>query len=232
MAVVAALLLSNILAVSARASSTSPGETTRTMTLSATGSVNSKPDMVTITTGIQTEAVRARDALDDNNDIMAAMLKSLKLAGLASRDIATTRFSVQPRYQRFKNGQVAKVSGYRVINSVRITVREINDLGDILDRLVTIGSNSINSIQFGLSSPEKALDDARRAAMRDVLDKAALYARAANVRLGSIISISEQANSFPPPAMAYRARAMDAVPIAPGQHKTSVTVLVTWELED
>ena len=174
----------------------------RRLTLSAMGSVNTKPDMATINTGIETEAVSAGDALEDNSDIMARMLKSLKAAGLANRDIATTQFSVQPRYQRFKNGRPAKVIGYRVTNSVRITVRELDDLGSILDRLVTIGSNRMNGIQFGLSEPGNTLDEARKDAMRKVLDKASLYANAANVTLGSILSISEQASRRSPRPMA------------------------------
>ena len=49
-----------------------------------------------------------------------------------------------------------------VTNSVRVTVRDLDKLGTILDRVVTVGSNRIGGIQFGLQEPEKALDDARR----------------------------------------------------------------------
>ncbi len=205
---------------------------TRTLTLSATGSINSQPDMASISTGVLSEAVKARDALDDNNDAMARMMKSLKAAGLESRDIATSQFSVQPRYQHFKNGRAARIIGYRVSNSVRITVRNLDRLGTILDRVVTVGSNRISGIQFGLSNPDKTLDDARKDAMRAVLDKAALYAKAANVGLGEILSISEQANqNFPRPMAMRSMRVKSSVPIAPGQHTTKVTVHVKWALK-
>lgn len=205
----------------------------RTLTLSATGSINSKPDKASISTGVSSQAVLARDALDDNNEAMSRMMKSLKAAGLEDRDIATSQFSVQPRYQHFKNGRAAKIIGYRVTNSVRITVRNLDRLGTILDRVVTVGSNRISGIQFGLSEPEKTLDDARRDAMRNVLDKAALYAKAADIRLGSILSISEQANqNFPRPVQMRAMRAKSSVPIAPGQHTTKVTVHVKWALTE
>ncbi|MCP4933898.1 MAG: SIMPL domain-containing protein [bacterium] len=205
----------------------------RTLTLSATGSISSRPDMANISTGVTSEAVKARDALDDNNDAMARMMKSLKAAGLESRDIATSQFSVQPRYQHFKNGRAARIIGYRVSNSVRITVRNLNQLGTILDRMVTVGSNRISGIQFGLQDPDKTLNDARKDAMRAVLDKAALYARAADVRLGDIVSISEQANrNFPRPMKMRSMRAKSSVPIAPGQHTSKVTVHVKWSLTE
>ena len=204
---------------------------TRTLTLSATGTIKTRPDMASINTGIQTEAVKARDALDDNSDIMARMMKSLKAAGLEDRDIATTQFSVQPRYQHFKNGRPRKIIGYRVVNSLSITTPDIEDLGAILDRLVSLGSNRIGGIQFGLKDPEKTLDEARKKAMQKVLDKAALYARAADVELGSILSISEQTSRhFPQPMKMRSMRASAPVPLAPGQHTTSVTVHVKWAL--
>ncbi len=205
----------------------------RTLTLSATGSVDTKPDMASINTGIETEAVRARDALDDNNEIMARMMKSLKDAGLEDRDIATTHFNIAPRYQHFKNGRAAKIVGYRVTSSLRITVRNLDNTGRILDRLVTLGSNRISGIRFGLSHPDRERDKARLLAMRKVLDRADLYARAAHVRLGPITSISEQTTRTPPRAVSFRtARALSAVPLAPGQQKTSVTVHVTWALAE
>ena len=204
---------------------------TRTLTLSAIGSIESKPDMASITTGVQSEAPRARDALDDNNDDMAKIMTSLNSAGLQERDITTTQFSVQPRYQHFKNGRAAKVIGYRVTNSLRITARNLEQLGSILDRLVTLGSNRISGISFGLSDPDKAMNAARKEAMRKALDKAELYAKAAQVTLGPITSISEKTRGFSPRPMAMRsARSMAAVPIAPGQHTTKVTVHVTWAL--
>ena len=202
----------------------------RTLTLSATGSINSKPDMASITTGIETEAVRARDALDDNNDIMASMMKSLKAAGLDDRDIATTQFSVQPRYQHFKNGRAPKTIGYKVINSLRITVRDLEDLGAVLDRLVTLGSNRISGIRFGLKEPSKTMDEARKKAMEKVMEKAALYARAADVSLGPITSISEQVNRNFPRPMEMRSMRAGPVPIAAGQHTTQITVHVKWTL--
>ncbi len=204
----------------------------RTLTLSAIGTIESKPDMATINTGIETEAVRARDALDDNNDTMARMMKSLRERGLEERDIATTQFTIQPRYQHFKTGRRSpKIIGYRVKNSLSITVRNLDELGGILDRLVTLGSNRMNGISFGLSDPDKALEQARKEAMQRVLAKAKLYAEAANVTLGPIKSISERTNRFTPRQMSFSAkRSRRSVPIAPGQHKTNVTVNVQWQL--
>ncbi len=231
MAAIALLVFSQPLPLRAHDEDKDHVKPPRTMSLSATGSISTKPDMASISTGVTSEAVKARDALDDNNEAMARMMKSLKAAGLGDRDITTSQFSVQPRYQHFKNGRPARIIGYRVSNSVRITVRDLDQLGAILDRVVTVGSNRISGIQFGLLEPEKTLDDARKQAMRAALDKAALYAKAADVTPGSILSISEQASqNFPRPMQMRAIRAKSSVPIAPGQHTTKITVHVKWAL--
>lgn len=233
LALIAALALMTPMMANAQGALSKNDALVRTLTLSATGSIDTKPDVASISTGIETEAVKAGEALDDNNEVMARMMKSLKEAGLESRDIATTQFSVQPRYKHFKNGRAAKVIGYRVTNSLRITVRNLEGLGSILDRLVTFGSNRIGGIEFGLSDPNKALDKARVEAMREALDKATLYAKAANVVLGPITSISERTSRSPMSRVSYgKPRAMASVPIAPGQHRTSVTVNVKWALAE
>ncbi|MCF6198874.1 MAG: SIMPL domain-containing protein [Hyphomicrobiaceae bacterium] len=239
-ALITMLTLSSCLVLTTSAQAIQENQAARTMSLSATGTIDSKPDMATLSTGIETVAVSARDALDDNNEVMARMMKSLKNAGLEERDIVTTQFLVQPRYEQIRRRkkvqgpQIPLIIGYTVRNNLQITVRDLDNLGRIMDRLVTLGSNRFGGISFGLSDPDKALDEARAEAMRKVIDKAELYARAAGVRLGAISSISEQSRLSAPRRMAYRAKRSMAmsVPIAAGEHKTSVSVHVSWALEE
>lgn len=212
----------------------------RTMKLFATGTIKSKPDMASISTGIETVAVKARSALDDNNEIMERMMKELHASGINEEDIATSNFSIRPRYERIgissrSDGRSGpKIIGYTVNNSLRVTVRDLSRLGAILDRLVSLGSNRFSGISFGLSDPDRALDKARKQAMEKVIHKAKLYAKAAGVTLGSIISINEQSGQLAPPPGVFRQKTTmaAAVPIAPGQHKTFVTVHVTWSLTE
>ncbi len=219
---------------------TESGKFARTLSLSAIGSSDSKPDMASIETGIETLAVQARDALDKNNEVMMRMMQALKKAGLEERDIATTNFSIQPRYNNqygsrpSKAPQPPRIIGYTVRNNLRITVRNLVDLGRIVDRLVTLGSNRIGAISFGISDQGRARDEARKNAMAKVFAKAKLYAKIAGVELGPIISISENGGGSRPRPMAYRARGTMAniVPMAPGELKTSIGVNVSWALED
>lgn len=204
----------------------------RTISLSATGTVKATPDKVSITTGVTSEGQAARDALDKNTEAMTKVVEGLKEAGIDPKDIQTTNFSVSPVYEQKKQGQAAFITGYRVTNQVHITVRDTAKLGDILDKVVSLGANEIGSISFGVSEPEALKDEARKQAMRNAIADAKLYAETAGVELGPVITITEEDGGYIPRyADAAVPMAMEkAVPIEGGTTMVQVRLRVTWEL--
>jgi uncharacterized protein YggE len=119
-----------------------------------------------------------------------------------------------------------------VENRVRLTIRDLGRLGAILDAVVTQGANTVHSIQFSVGDPTSVLDQARRAAVDDAQRQAALYAKAAGVTLGRVLSLREEQAAPPSPRpMAERMMAAEAaVPMAPGEATFTVRVVVTYEL--
>lgn len=205
----------------------------RIVSVAGLGEVKSRPDMATISTGVATEAVSAKDALAKNNAAMAAVIAALKNAGIGEDDIQTSGFSVSPKYPPYPAAQ--RIVGYTVSNQVTAQVKNLKNLGGILDTLVQSGSNQINGITFGIDDPKKVLDEARKKAVADARAKAELYAAAAGTSLGRVVQISEQTAITPPMPMmrmAVEAAAADAsVPIAAGQQTVSATVSITYEIQ-
>ena len=206
----------------------------RTLSLSATGSVNVRPDTAHITVGVVSEADNARAALDDNNKAMSEVIDALKDKDIASRDIQTTSFNVHPRYKHFKDGQPSVISGYRVVNSVRITVRDISRLGEVLDKVVSFGSNQIGGIGFSVSETDKLMDEARTRAIDAARQRAELYAKAAGTAVGEVLQIEEvTSDAGPEPRFRTLAAKSEAeVPIEAGETEISVRVRVVWALSD
>jgi uncharacterized protein len=225
-----ALLASAVAAQAPDARADEPDK--RTISLSATGAVKTTPDKVDITTGVTTEGQTARDALDKNTEAMARVVAGLKQAGIEPKDIQTTDFSVSPVYERRKESQAASISGYRVTNHVHIIVHDTDKLGGILDKVVSLGANQIGSIVFGVSEPEALKDEARKQAMRNAIADAKLYAEAAGVKLGPVLSITEEDSGYIPRyASGAAPMAVEkAVPIEAGTATVQVTIRVTWEL--
>lgn len=201
----------------------------RTVSVSATGSVTADPDVAQISAGVVTEADSAKDAMSRNSVVMTKLIDGLKAAGIQPKDIQTTTLNVEPRYTQPKDGRVATINGYRVVNQVRLTVRDVKRLGDVLDQAIALGANQINHIAFDIADPETLKDEARKQAMENARRRGELYARAAGGQLGPVLRISEsvgEPHPMPGGRMAMRA----SVPIEAGTRNLEVEVHVTYAL--
>lgn len=204
-----------------------------TMTLTGHGEVRVRPDMAIVTIGAMSSGSTAREALDLNSKAMAAVIASLKSAGIEDKDIQTSGFNVAPRYNYNQTNEPPKVVGYDVSNNVTVIVRQLDGLGKILDTAVSQGSNTINGVSFSVADPEPLRDEARKLAFADARRKAEVYAGAAKIALGDIVSLTEAANIQPPIPVYAKTMAAEAaapVPIAAGEQVIAVDVNIVWAI--
>ena len=206
----------------------------RTVSVSATGSVTADPDLAAISTGVQTEGDTARDALSRNNVAMTKLIDGLKTLGLSAKDIQTSGLNVSPRYQNYRDGRPPTINGYQAVNQVRIVVRDIKRIGEVLDQTVTLGANQMGGISFDVSTAEVLRDEARKVAMANALRRARLYAAAAGAEVGPVLSIAEDVRVAGPHPMVMGRAAMTAdasVPVEPGSQRLEAVVHVTYALK-
>jgi uncharacterized protein len=201
----------------------------RYVSVSATGSVAADPDIASVSTGVEVEADTAKEALARNSAVMAKVIDGLKALGIAPKDIQTTAVNVEPRYTQAKDGRPAAINGYRVVNQVRLTVRDVKRLGEILDGAIGLGANQVHGIAFDVSKAETLKDEARKLAMENARRRAELYATAAGAQLGSVLTIAEEGSVGPRPMTMARFGAA-AAPIEPGTRMLTVEVNVTYAL--
>jgi len=222
-----ALLAAALFASAAAADEGAP----RSITITASGSVTAVPDTARITSGVATEAPVARDAVAKNSEAMRKIIAGLKASGIDEKDIQTASFHIEPRYTRAREGEAAVIDGYRATNQVQVVVRNLDKLGDVLDRLVGLGANEMAGLSFDVSQAEKIKDDARKEAVANAQRRAKLYADAAGVELGEVLKIEEGGESSQRPIFAGRALKAEAVPIERGTETLEATVSVTWALK-
>lgn len=226
------LVAFQVLCLAAVASSAHAAEVPRTISITATGTVTAEPDMALIRAGVVSEATSAADALKQNSAVMQTILDGLKKAGVADKDIQTSRFDVQPRYTQPKSSGARRIAGYEVVNQVTVVVRKLEGLGALVDKLVSLGANRFDGIQFEVSGFEEKKDEARRDAMKNAFRMAKLYAEAGSATLGDVLQITEGTGSTGGPVMMGRARGtLATVPVAPGEMELEVQVHVTWALK-
>lgn len=228
--------LTNSISHSAYASETK----TARINVTGEGRVFVAPDMATLTMGVVSEAETAQQALEENNTKMAAVINAMKAEGIASKDLQTANFNIQPKmvYDRPKNGEEQKpprIVGYRVSNDLSVLVRDLKLVGTVLDTSIGLGINSGGNIRFGNEDPKEVISKARTAAMLDARDRAETLVSAIGAGLGKIIEINE--SSFrPQPVPMAKGRMMadaafaESVPVEAGENAYSVSVSVSWEI--
>jgi len=195
--------------------------------------------MAVLSLTVTREAETARAALDANSSAMKEVLAAMKAEGIEARDLQTSGFSIQPRYiyPSPKSGQrePPQIVGYTVRNSLTVRVRNIDDVGAILDKSVTLGVNEGGNITFTNADPSAAITQARTRAVKDAIAKANTLAEAAGVETGNLLEISEQSFNPRPVQMARmemaRGASADAVPVATGENTYKVTVNVSFAIE-
>lgn len=203
-----------------------------TLSVDGTGEIALAPDMATLSGGVVTEAASAEEALSQNRTRMNGLMKALKDAGVQSRDIQTSNFSISPTY-KYPENRERQLTGYTVSNSVTVRVNDLDGLGPLLDTMVAQGGNSFSGLSFGLKDASAAERRARKAAVADALEKAEDYAEAAGYSVARIVTISETGSRNPGPQMMMAARSrdsMESTPISGGEVTQRATVSVVFEL--
>lgn len=203
------------------------------LSVSAEGKSEARPDMATINLGVTTEGQTAQAALQENARRMTALTQALRRAGVAERDIQTANVSVYPQ-QQYRENQPPLTTGYQANNTVTARVRNVNNLGRVIDAAVAAGGNTIHGVSFSHQNVDAQLDAARRDAIAEARRRAELYASALGMRVHRIVAVQEGGGYSPPVPMPMAVRmeaAMNqATPISPGEIETRVNVNVTFEL--
>jgi uncharacterized protein YggE len=224
------LIIGLVLAVLLSACAPTNEKNPRTVSVTGTGLVTMTPDIAYVNLGVHTEGATAAVAVAENNARSQKVIDSLTAAGVAAEDIKTTNFSIYPSQQMDPATGKPLETTYMVDNTVYVTIRDLEKVGEILDGAVKAGSNSINSISFDKNDKTEDLSKARAAAVQNAGKQAEELAKAAGVELGAVQTITTYDNT--PIPYAYDRAALQAapasVPISPGTLQLTVTVSMVY----
>lgn len=209
----------------------------RSIQVSGTGKASGAPDKADLTLSVEVRAKTAETARNQAADAMAALIKTVKNAGVADKDIQTRSVSLYPNYSP---DAANKITGYQLTNQVMVCIREIEKTSDIIDSAVKAGGNAtrVQGISFGIDKPEAILAEAREKAYANAKLKAEQYAKLAGVTLGSPLHISEGNAAAPTPVRYAEMRMMKAAvadsastPVQVGEQELSVDVDVVFAIQ-
>ncbi len=206
----------------------------RTLNVNGSAQVSLDPDIAYISIGVHSENADAAEAVADNNTRSTQVKEALIAMGIDAKDIRTTNFSIYPQDEYNPEGQRLGVR-FVVDNTVYVTLRQLDKIGEILGAAVSAGANSIYGIQFDVADKTDALSQARASAVDSARKQAEELAKAAGVELGTIQALNFYNNY---PTTVYYDNKMPAgvggstgsVPVSAGQLVVSADVNITYEI--
>ena len=188
------------------------------------GSINVKPDAAEVGIGVITENIQLEAAQEENAKITTEVINSIKAIGVLPKYIQTHNYNIRPTYDYIEGKQVFR--GYEVSNNLKILIRNIDLVGEIIDIAVKNGANTVSGVSLIVSDKTKYYYEALRLAVVDSQKKASAMANELNVNLNIIpIQIIEQdkGNISPITGITFKYES-GTTPIEAGENKITADI--------
>lgn len=163
------------------------------------GTVTLEPDLALLNLGVDATAATVAEARDITATAMDAIVTALKARGLEDKDIQTQSFNIFPMYEfqevvrdgRRVGTQV--LTGYRVSNTAAVKVRDLENVGEIIDEVAAAGGDEtrINGISFTVEDTSDLEVELRQSAVGDALARADHLASLSGVSRGRLVFLTQ-----------------------------------------
>jgi uncharacterized protein YggE len=212
-----------------------PGEQpVPSVSVSGFGQAFGAPDVAHIEMGVDIVNNDVGGAVTEANEVMDRIIAAISETGVAEEDIRTTGFNVWSDFFDPVTGEQTRERVYHVQNIVRVTVRDVSQVAQVIDAGLNAGANSVFGLNFGIDNPTELEQEARLEAIENARDRAQKLADAMGVTLGDPIIVTE---TFGGPIQPFAFDAAQAglggggaPPISGGQLSVSVQVNVTFAI--
>lgn len=206
----------------------------RTISVAGQAQVPLTPDIAYIQIGVHTQSERVASAVDENNSTIEAVKATLMSLGVAEKDLQTTNFSIYRSDQWSPDGSTFGPI-YSVDNTLYVTVRALDSMGQLLSAAIDAGANNIYGIQFDAEDKSAALSLGRNLAVQAAAAQAQELASATGVDLGDIRTITYYSGSYASPYYGFGGgggggAAAEQISISAGQLTLNVEVNIVYDI--
>ena len=210
-----------------------PGGEAAIIAVTGHGSATTAPDLMHLVVGVSVVRDSVGTATSDAGRVAAGVTAAMRSAGVADRDIQTTRFTIHPEYRHTERRRI--LDGYRVTSTVTVTIRDLERPGEVIDAAVAAGGNEVvvDDVSFAVEDETAALRVARERAWHDAADTANHLAALAGVQLGPPIRIDARPTRSDGPLPVARAVMAESMPtpIEAGTWTVMVTIEADFSIE-
>jgi uncharacterized protein YggE len=166
------------------------------ITFTGEGKIYTKPDIAFIDFSVVTQGEEIGRIQDANTKKMNKVIEFLKSFGIEEKDIKTTNYNLYPQYV-YENSKIPQIMGYQITQTLNVKVRQMDKIGEILEKVVNIGINQVNALYFGVENDEELKEQARKLAIDDAKKKAEKLSQELGIKLGKLSNFSENVAGYP-----------------------------------
>ncbi|AZM95357.1 SIMPL domain-containing protein [Vreelandella venusta] len=186
-----------------------------------------------------TDSGELSDARERLENRASELIKAMEDIGIEQRAINAGSLNVYPEHvagPRNDDDERETLMRTRLERPFSIELTDIDQLGEVLDAMISAGVNTLDGVQFDLQDRNAATDEALTKALEKARHKADLMASTLGVSLGQVQRIEEaQAPVFQPRMMAMRAESDSmgsgsASDYRPGTIRIDAEVNVVWAI--
>ncbi|MFH1129360.1 MAG: SIMPL domain-containing protein [Patescibacteria group bacterium] len=200
------------------------------------GKISTKPDVAFINFSVVTQGTRVTDVQNKNSEKMNKVVEFLKSFGVEDKDIKTTNYNLYPQYT-YENNRIPQIIGYQISQTLNIKVRQLDKIGEIMEKVVDMGINQVDSLYFGVENDEQLKEQARKIAIDNAKAKAEVLAEELGIKLGKLINFYENIVGYPVPTNDYKAYGMgsgggEGSPnVQTGENEIVINVTLNYEVK-
>jgi uncharacterized protein YggE len=180
----------------------------RSITVSGQGEVQAEPDQAIVTMGVESRKPRLEEARAEVAKTVEAVLKLTRDLKIDQKYVRATRISVQPEYNWDNGARERNLIGYFVSRQVEVDLRDLEKLGQLLEKATDLGVNQLGDPRLDSSKRRDLERQSLAKAVEDARLNAEAVAKAAGVKLGAARTISATSGYVPPP-MPMRMKTME-----------------------
>lgn len=209
----------------------------RTITVSAEGKITTRPDIALVNLAVVAKGNTVKAVTKEGNEKMTNVIDAMKKLGIEDKDITSSQYSLYPNYS-YEANRAPKITGYTLNQEIKVKIRDLTKVEDVLDTGITSGANQVGQLSFDVDDMTKVKKEARQKAFDAAKEKAQEMADAAGVNLGRVVTFSEGGGYAPSMYANYAMEskllsAEDSISptIQPGSKELNLSVSVTYEIE-
>ena len=151
------------------------------------------PDMAYIDVGINVRADDAETARTQEAQSASQIRRALLGLAITDNDLQNTSYYLYQEYKVDRSG-VRTADKYVLDSSIKVTVKDLDKLSQVIDNVVEAGATNISNITYALSTQNIIQRQLLATAVENARDKAAVVANAGSRTLGNMLSAD--INSF------------------------------------